>query len=136
LFLSAWHVPHNPLVKISSSNHGRDEVQTAAGRCPLNFERSHRSRKSCESSLCYRPSTSCFQFCQCRPDYDPSEFPPPTRRCSILTCVKDLMANELDYIELGLSCADVCQALDRGTNGKRLDELNKSVLSAIGQLTV
>ena len=45
------------------------------------------------------------------------------------------MANEQDYIELGLSCGDVCQALDRGLNGRRLDDLNKSVLAAIGQLT-
>ena len=45
------------------------------------------------------------------------------------------MANEADYIELGLACADVCKALDRGMNGRRLDELNQSVFEAIGQLT-
>ena len=45
------------------------------------------------------------------------------------------MANEVDYVELGLSCADVCRALERGTNGKKLDGLSKSVCDAINQLT-
>ena len=45
------------------------------------------------------------------------------------------MANERDYVELGLSCADVCQALDRALNGRRLDELSLSVLGAIDHLT-
>ena len=45
------------------------------------------------------------------------------------------MENGEDYVELGLSCADVCQTLDRGLNGRRLDELNRTVLAAIGQLT-
>jgi hypothetical protein len=45
------------------------------------------------------------------------------------------MVNGQDFVELGLSCADVCQVLDRGLNGKRLDELNQSVLVAIGKLT-
>ena len=46
------------------------------------------------------------------------------------------MANDQDYVDLGLACADVCQALHRGLGGRRLDELNQSVLEAIGQLTV
>ena len=41
------------------------------------------------------------------------------------------MANKLDYVELGLACADVCRALDRGTSGRRLDELSLSVREAI-----
>jgi len=45
------------------------------------------------------------------------------------------MANELVYIELGLFCARVCRALDRGPGGGRVDELNRSVLEAINQLT-
>ena len=45
------------------------------------------------------------------------------------------MINELDYVELGLSCADVCRTLDRGTNGKKRDELSLSVYDAINQLT-
>ena len=45
------------------------------------------------------------------------------------------MANELDYVELGLSCADICRALDRGRNERRLDEFTQSVRDAMGQLT-
>ena len=43
--------------------------------------------------------------------------------------------NKADYVELGLACADVCKALDRGMKGRRADELNQSVLEAIEQLT-
>ena len=45
------------------------------------------------------------------------------------------MMNEQDCVELGLSCADVCKALDRGLKGRRLDELSPSVLEAIQQFT-
>ena len=45
------------------------------------------------------------------------------------------MINQVDYVELGLACAEVCTALDRGLNGKRLDGLKNSVCEAINQLT-
>ena len=45
------------------------------------------------------------------------------------------MINQVDYVELGLACADVCTALDRGLNGKKLNDLNNSVCEAINQLT-
>ena len=45
------------------------------------------------------------------------------------------MINELDYVELGLSCADICRALDRGMNRKKLNDLSQSVCDAINQLT-
>ena len=45
------------------------------------------------------------------------------------------MANKLDYVELGLACADVCGALDRGMKGRRANELSRSVHGAIEQLT-
>ena len=45
------------------------------------------------------------------------------------------MANKADYIELGLACAYVCKALDRGMKERRLDELSRSVIEAIWQLT-
>ena len=45
------------------------------------------------------------------------------------------MMNEGDYVELGLACADVCTALSRGLDGKRLSELSTSVCEAITQLT-
>ena len=45
------------------------------------------------------------------------------------------MVNEEDYVNLGLACADVCKALDRGMNGRRVDQLSQSVFEVIGQLT-
>ena len=45
------------------------------------------------------------------------------------------MVNEIDYVELGIACADVCRALERGMNGRRVNELSQSVFEAIGQLT-
>ena len=46
------------------------------------------------------------------------------------------MANERDYVDLGLSCADICKALERGMGGKSMDDLSKSVCDAINQLIV
>ena len=45
------------------------------------------------------------------------------------------MIDEVDYIELGLACADVCTALDRGLEGKLPNELDDSMYEAINQLT-
>ena len=45
------------------------------------------------------------------------------------------MINQMDYVELGLACADVCTALDRELSGKRLNDLNNPVREAIKQLT-
>ena len=56
-------------------------------------------------------------------------------RCARLTHSQDTMTNEQDYVELGLSCADICRALERGMDGKSLNELSKSVCDAINQLT-
>jgi len=53
----------------------------------------------------------------------------------VFTYHQDSMANKLDYVELGLECAEICRALDRGMNGKKLDELSLSVCDAINQLT-
>ena len=44
------------------------------------------------------------------------------------------MANEQEYIELALFCADICKALEQGMDGKKLDDLSKSVRDAIRQL--
>ena len=46
------------------------------------------------------------------------------------------MVDEVDYIELGLLCADICRVLDQGTNGKKPDELSRSVYDAINLLTL
>ena len=48
---------------------------------------------------------------------------------------QDSMANKADYVELGIACTNVCQALDRGMNGRELDDLSQPVREAIVQLT-
>ena len=54
----------------------------------------------------------------------------------IFTCGQDSMANRSEYVELGLACAEVCRALDRGMNGKKVDDLTPSVREAVNRLTV
>ena len=49
--------------------------------------------------------------------------------------IQDSMINKTDYVDIGLACADVCRALDRGVKGRRVDELSQSVFEAIAQLT-
>jgi len=46
------------------------------------------------------------------------------------------MINEADCVGLGLACADVCMAFDRGVKGRETNGLSQSVLEAIEQLTV
>jgi len=45
------------------------------------------------------------------------------------------MVSKTDYVELGFACANVCRALDRGVNGKRVDRFSPSTIEAIHQLT-
>ena len=52
-----------------------------------------------------------------------------------LTYKQDTVANKQDYVDLGLSCADICKALERGMDGKKLGDLSSSVCDAINQLT-
>ena len=51
------------------------------------------------------------------------------------TVFQDSVVDEQDYVELGLSCADVCQALERGLEGRQMNELSRSMLGAIERLT-
>ena len=44
------------------------------------------------------------------------------------------MVNKVDYVELGLACADVCATLKRGLDGNSEDDLSDSVREAIKQL--
>jgi hypothetical protein len=46
------------------------------------------------------------------------------------------MTNDQDYVELGRACGDVCQVLYRKLEGKQLDQINQSVLDAIGELNM
>ena len=44
------------------------------------------------------------------------------------------MSNKTDYVELGLACAEICEALKRGMDGRELDDLSHSVREAIARL--
>ena len=46
------------------------------------------------------------------------------------------MISKADDVELGLACAEVCQALSRGMSVGRADQLNQSVLEAVEKLTL
>ena len=52
------------------------------------------------------------------------------------TLVQESLANQQDYIELGLNCAEICKVLDRGTKGRGTEHLSLSVREAINQLTM
>ncbi|KAH9005596.1 hypothetical protein EDB86DRAFT_1463631 [Lactarius hatsudake] len=52
----------------------------------------------------------------------------------LLTTIRDQMANDQDCVDLGVLCASVCDALKRGTDGKKLEDLNESVRDAIRRL--
>lgn len=52
------------------------------------------------------------------------------------TSGQDSMADKPDYVQLGLACADVCRALNRGTDGKGLCDLSQPACEAIEQLTM
>lgn len=54
---------------------------------------------------------------------------------SPLTPDQESMVNQEEYVDLGLNCAEICAVLDRGTKGKRTEDINQSVLEAINQLT-
>jgi len=45
------------------------------------------------------------------------------------------MISKADYVELGLTCAEVCEALNQGVNKRRTDELSQSIFVAIERLT-
>ncbi|KAF9780525.1 hypothetical protein BJ322DRAFT_1213636 [Thelephora terrestris] len=53
----------------------------------------------------------------------------------LLATIRDSAANDQEYVKLGLSCANVCRALDRGLNGRRTEDLSGCLLGAIDTLT-
>ncbi|KAF9790942.1 hypothetical protein BJ322DRAFT_1038943 [Thelephora terrestris] len=52
----------------------------------------------------------------------------------LLAMIKDSMANKADYVALGLACAEICTALELGTDGRRWSDLSQSVREAIEKL--
>ena len=45
-----------------------------------------------------------------------------------------MMGNKDDYVDLGSSCAQVCEVLERGLRGIESEDLNETVLKAIDRL--
>ena len=45
------------------------------------------------------------------------------------------MIKKADYVELGLTCSDVCRALNQGMIMRQADPLSQSVFDAIEKLT-
>ena len=45
------------------------------------------------------------------------------------------MVSKAEYVELGLTCANVCKVLNRGVGRRQADQLSQSVLEAIEKLT-
>ena len=52
-----------------------------------------------------------------------------------LTFGQDSLANQQDYIELGLNCCEICQVLDRGTKERGIGYFTQTVRQAIDRLT-
>lgn len=49
--------------------------------------------------------------------------------------MQDKVANEQDYVDLGWCCADVCEGLVQGLEGRELHELGPLVLETIEHFT-
>ncbi|KAF9778231.1 hypothetical protein BJ322DRAFT_1114477 [Thelephora terrestris] len=54
---------------------------------------------------------------------------------ALLTVIRNSMAKRTEFLELGLACADICRAIDRGMNCRQADHFNQSVFEVIEQLT-
>ena len=52
-----------------------------------------------------------------------------------LTFDQESVVNQQEYTGLGLHCSEICEALERGTKGKRTEDLSQSVHGAINELT-
>lgn len=52
----------------------------------------------------------------------------------LLTTVRDLTSDRPNCVELGLTCANACQALKRAMSGRQAGQPNQSTLKAIGEL--
>ena len=116
----------------------------ASGWRSLSVEYGHRSHESREGGVERNAGQGRFWIRQHSTDDDqsmfsspsPSPSPSPDNALILDTRDQDSVANKADYVELGLTCANVCRALDRGMNGKKLDEISQSVSDAIHQLTM
>ena len=128
--------PYDSLTTTTSFDDGGELSATKrAGRSSLSVERGHRSSEPRKEDLEHHFRQSRFRLGQRFTDYDRRTFPScPTAMNFWLTSGQDSISSCPDYVEIGLNCADICTALERGTNGKKLDDLSRSVCEAINQL--
>ena len=128
-------VPHR-FPATTTSDHGCEASATKrAGSCSLSVECGNRRLKHRQGNLKFYTRQDSLWFCQCPPRHDQSKILIGPC-CSLLAnSLQDSVAYRTDYIDLGLACADVCKALDRGMNGRQADWFSRSVFEAIEQLT-
>lgn len=120
----------------ASFDHGCRVPATERARwCSLNSKHGHRRPKLCEGNLKHCTHKSYLWFCQRPSRHHQSELPSVHIGRLLVDRIQDSMVNRTDHVELGLICADVCRALDRGINGRQPDQFSRSVFEAIGQLT-
>ena len=137
---SARMEKHSPgfATKLSStvnlSNGSRFSTTKGARWLRLDVERGHRCPEPCEGDFECDTSKGGFWFSRRPSGYDKGMLVRSPTNLG-LTPAQDSVANQQDYVDLGLFCAEVCKALERGLNGRRLDEISDSVLQAIKQLT-
>ena len=48
--------------------------------------------------------------------------------------MQDFTSNKTDYVDLGLACVEVCEALTRAMKGKKEDDLSPFMIEAVGLL--
>ena len=134
-FLIAF-TPSSFCVAILRLDHGRQISTTKwAEWCPLLTQYGHRWPESRQGGLEHHTGQGRLWLRRHPSRNDQSMFHSFLQHLKF-TCSQDTMVNEQDYVELGLSCADICRALDRGMNGKELEDLSKSACDAINQLTM
>ena len=126
-----------PLIPLPSTYYDDFNIRATErqGRHPLSIECDHRSSEPREGSLGHHASQGCLRFGQHPFGHGQGSMLPRYATSLWLTSIKDTIANEQDYVDLALFCAHVCNALERGLEGRQLDELSRSVLGAIEQLT-
>ena len=127
---------HGPLAATSSLDHEcRIPTTQRAGGHYLSVECGNRRFRSRERVLEQYARRGRLWPRQLYPHDDQSVFPPGFLLIDCrLKWTQDEMSNQVDYVELGMACANVCTALDRGLSGKKLSDLNNSVREAINQL--
>ena len=130
-------VPHCSLAATTTSHYGSGKLQTTetSKQCPLLAGCGHQHFESGEGRLWYSTSPGSIWLRQYPSNDDQGAFSLFSDILFVFMYNQDSMANRSDYVELGLACAEVCKALDRGMNGRRMDELSQPVFEAIEQLT-